>query len=180
VRVTCNARRSFIAPSVGLALASFLASAPTAEATAWGACTISGTITFSPSAWAPSQGRWDISPGLIECQGFFYGWNRIVGPGSFAGSGSYNTVPSDGGSCVEQLGSGTADYWLMTSRQDIHIKEPHSFILAGAGAFTTPTLRGSFQIPLYNGGCVTTPRTTTPFLAQVTLVRFGPQAPASW
>lgn len=180
MRATCNARRFFIGPSVGLALASVLASAPTAEATAWGACTISGTITFSPSAWAPSQGRWEISPGVIDCWGLFYGWDRLLGPGSFAGSGSYSTVPSGGGSCLEQLGSGTVDYWLMTSSQDVHVKEPHSFILAGAGTFTTPTLRGTFQIPVHNGGCVTTPRTATPFLAQVTLVRVGPQPPAGW
>jgi len=180
VRATCYARRSLIAPSVGLALASFLISAPAAEATAWGACTISGTITFSPYAGAHSQGRWDISPGVIECQGFFYGTDHFAGPGSFTGSGSYTAVPSGSRSCLEQLGSGTVDYWLVTSSQNIHVIEPHSFILAGAGAFTTPTLRGSFQIPLYEGDCVTTPRTTTLFLAEVALVRAGPQPPAGW
>ena len=46
--------------------------------------------------------------------------------------------------------------------------------MAGAGAFTTPTLRGTFQLPLYDGNCMTTPRTTTLFLAQVTLARSGP------
>jgi hypothetical protein len=169
-----------MAPAVGLALASFLAGAPAAEATAWGGCTINGMIIFSPSASAPSQGRWEISPGQIECQGFFYGSDHFVGPGSFTGSGSYTAVPSGGASCLESLGSGTVDYWLRTSTQDIHVEEPHSFLLAGAGAFTTPTLRGTFQIPLYNGDCVTTPRTTTPFLAQVTLLRAGPQLPAAY
>jgi hypothetical protein len=167
-------KRSFVALSVGLALVSFLASAPTAEATAWGACTISGSITFAPAASLSERGRWNIAPALIECQGFFYGRHRMLGPGSFAGSGSYTAVPSGGGNCLEQLGSGTVDYWIMTSTQDIHVKEPHSFTLAGAGAFTTPTLRGVFQLPLYDGNCVSTPRITTLFLAQVTLVRLRP------
>ena len=154
-----------------LTLASVLTAAPAAEAKAAGLCTISGTIHFSPSA-AP-QGRWDISGGVIECRGFFFGWTPMLGPGSFTASGSYTAVPS-GVDCVEQLGAGTADYWIMTSEQQVHVIEPHTFTLAGAGAFTTPTLRGTFQIPLYDGNCMTTPRTSTLFLAQVTLARAGP------
>ena len=170
-------KRSFGAGLGCLTLASFLAAAPAAEATAAGVCTISGTINFWPSA-AP-QGRWVISPGVIECRGFFFGWDPMLGPGSFVASGSYTAVPSSAG-CVEQLGSGTVDYWITTTQQHVHVIEPHSFMLAGAGAFTTPTLRGTFQLPLYEGNCVTTPRTTTLFLAQVTLARVGPQPPAGW
>lgn len=170
-------KRSFVAELVCLTLASFLTAAPAAEATAAGVCTIRGTISFSPSA--SSQGRWDIAPGVIACRGFFFGWNPMLGPGSFVASGSYTAVSSSAG-CVEQLGSGTVDYWIMTTRQHVHLIEPHSFILAGAGAFITPTLRGTFQIPLYDGNCVTTPRTTTLFLAQVTLARVGPPPPAGW
>ena len=170
-------KRSFVAELVCLTLASFLTAAPAAEATAAGVCTISGMINFSPSA--SSRDHWDISPGVIECRGFFAGWDPMLGSGSFVASGSYTAVPSSAG-CVEQLGSGTVDYWIATSNQHIHLIEPHSFILAGAGAFTTPTLRGTFQIPLYDGNCVTTPRTTTLFLAQVTLARVGPQPPAGW
>ena len=171
-------KRSFVAGLVCLALAPFLTAVPAAEATAAGICTITGTINFSPSA-SPQGRRWDISPGVIECRGFFFGWNPMLGPGSFLASGSYTAVPSSAG-CVEQLGAGTADYWITTTNQHVHIIEPHSFILAGAGAFTTPTLRGTFQIPLYDGNCLTTPRTTTLFLAQVTLVRAGPPPPAGW
>ena len=170
-------KRSFVAELGCLTLASFLTAAPAAEATAAGVCTISGTINFSTSA--SSQGRWDISPGVIECRGFFFGWNPMLGRGSFAASGSYTAVPSGAG-CVEQLGSGTVDYWITTTDQHVHLIEPHSFILAGAGTFTTPTLRGTFQIPLYDGNCVTAPRTTTLFLAQVTLARTGPPPPTAW
>lgn len=162
---------SFVAPLGCLTLASFLATAPAAEAKAAGLCTISGTINFTPSA--SPHGRWDISPGVIECRGFFFGWSPMLGSGSFVASGSYTAVPS-GASCVERLGPGTVDYWIMTTDQHVHLIEPHSFTLAGAGAFTTPTLRGTFQIPLYGGNCMTTPRTTTLFLAQVTLARAGP------
>jgi hypothetical protein len=164
-------KRFLAAGLVSLTLASFLATAPAAEAKAAGVCTISGTINFSPSA--PPQGRWDISPGVIECRGFFFGWSPMLGSGSFVASGSYTAVPSGVG-CVEQLGSGTVDYWIMTTDQHVHLIEPHSFTLAGAGAFTTPTLRGTFQLPLYDGNCMTTPRTATLFLAQVTLARAGP------
>lgn len=162
---------SFVAPLGCLTLGSFVAAAPAAEAKAAGLCTISGTINFSPSA--SPQGRWEISPGVIDCRGFFFGWTPMLGPGSFVASGSYTAVPSGAG-CVEQLGSGTVDYWITTTEQHVHVIEPHSFTLAGAGAFTTPTLRGTFQIPLYDGNCMTTPRTTTLFLAQVTLARAGP------
>lgn len=175
-------RRSISLFLTGLALVPIFASAPAAEATAGGACTISGTITFSPVAVAPSEGRWSISPGVIDCRGLFSGWERILGPGSFAGSGSYTTVPSGGGSCLRQLGPGTVDYWIPTSEQDVHLIEPHAFILAGGGAFTTRTLRGTFQIPLHEGNCVTGPATSAVFLAQVTLLRSRPlqlESPAS-
>jgi hypothetical protein len=165
-----------VAALVCLTLTSFLTAAPAADATAAGVCTISGTINFSPST---SSQRWEISPGVIECRGFFSGWDSMLGSGSFAASGSYTSVPSSAG-CVEQLGSGTVDYWITTTTQHIHLIEPHSFVLAGAGVFTTPTLRGTFQIPLYDGNCVTTPRTATLFLAQVTLARAGPPPPAGW
>ena len=49
--------------------------------------------------------------------------------------------------------------------------EPYAFLLAGAGAFTTPTLRGTFQITSFDGNCVTGPVTKASFLAQVTLLR---------
>jgi len=54
------------------------------------------------------------------------------------------------------------------------VKEPHAFLLAGAGVFTTPTLRGTFQIPLYEGNCLTAPVSRAMFLAQVSLVRVPP------
>ena len=164
-------KRSLAGLVAGLALAASVASAPAAEATGVGVCTVSGTITFSPSAPAPAEGRWDISPAVIECRGLFNTVERILGPGSFAGSGFSRAVPSAGGNCVRELGTGTVDYWIPTSEQDVHLIEPHSFVLAGAGGFTTPTLRGSFEIPLYDGRCVTAPATRALFLAEVTLVR---------
>ncbi|HEV7862624.1 MAG TPA: hypothetical protein VGR20_07990 [Acidimicrobiia bacterium] len=160
-----------IALLTGLALAACLASVPPAEATAGGLCTISGTINFSPSTDAPSEGRWSIAPAVIDCRGLFNGWERILGPGSFTALGSYQTLQSARGSCLRQLGPGTVDYWIPTSEQDVHLIEPHSFLLAGAGAFTTPSLRGTFQIPLHEGNCLTAPVTKGLFVAQVALVR---------
>ena len=51
------------------------------------------------------------------------------------------------------------------------MKEQNTFLLAGAGTFTTPTLYGSFQIPLHESSCMTGPPTTALFLAEVTMVR---------
>ena len=165
-------RRS-VALLTGLALVPFFTSAPAAEATGAGACAIGGTITFSPSASAPSEGRWSIAPATIDCRGLFNtrGRERIMGPGSFAGSGSYGTVQSGDRNCLRQLGPGTVDYWIPTSEQDVHVVERPAFTLAGAGTFTTPTLRGTFQIPAHEGDCGTGPVTRAMFLAQVTLVR---------
>jgi hypothetical protein len=97
----------------------------------------------------------------------------MVQQGAFEGSGSYTVVPSGEGGCLRELGTGTVDYWIKTDKQDVHVKEPHAFLLAGAGAFTTPTLRGVFQIPMYEGNCLTTPVTRALFLAEVTLVRLS-------
>ena len=63
------------------------------------------------------------------------------------------------------------DYWIPTEKQDVHVVEPNAFLLAGAGAITTPTLKGVFQIPAYDGNCVTAPVTRATFLAEVTLFR---------
>jgi hypothetical protein len=160
------------------ALTGFVASPP-AEAVAIGACAISGTITFTPSANSTDHGAWIIGPAVISCRGPF----RFPHPeqmsgeaGSFSGIGSYTAVPSGEGHCLRELGNGTVDYWVKTEEQDVHMKEPHAFLLAGAGLFTTPTLRGTFQVPLYEGNCLTAPVSRAMFLAQVTLVRV-PRSP---
>jgi hypothetical protein len=159
-----------VALLAGLALVALLA--PAAQAVGAGACTITGTIVFTPSPVASEQGVWDITPGVIQCRGTFRRLEQMVGQGTFTGSGSYTVVPSGEGHCLRELGSGTVDYWITTENQDVHIQEQHSFLLAGAGVFTTPTLRGSFQIPAYEeGNCLTTPVTRAIFLAEVTMAR---------
>jgi hypothetical protein len=167
-------RRRSVAMLVGLALAGLGAPAAPAGATAAGACVITGTIVFTPSPAGAEQGSWIIGPAVIKCRGPF----RVPHPeqmsgeaGEFSGVGSYRAVPSGEGHCLRQLGTGTVDYWVKTEEQDVHLKEPHEFVLAGAGLFTTPTLRGTFQVPLYEGNCVTTPVNRAMFLAEVTLVR---------
>ena len=162
-----------IALLAGLALSAFVAPTPSADALGLGACTISGTITFRHSPATPDNGSWQISPGVIQCRGQFNTRELMVRDGAFAGAGSYTVLPSGEGSCLRQLGSGTVDYWIPTDEQDVHVKEPHAFLLAGVGAFTTPTLRGSFQIPKYDGNCLTTPVTKALFLAEVSLVRLS-------
>jgi hypothetical protein len=160
-----------VAVLAGLALAMFLGPTPPADALGLGVCTISGTITFTPTTAGPDHGHWEITPAVIQCRGQFNTKELMVRQGSFAGSGAYTVVPSGDGGCLRELGTGTVDYWITTDEQDVHIKEPHAFLLAGAGAFTTPTLRGVFEIPTYEGNCLTTPVTKGLFLAQVTLLR---------
>ncbi len=160
-----------IAVLAGLALAVFLGPAPPAEAFGVGACTIGGTITFTPSAQTAGQGAWAISPGVIQCRGQFNTYEYMLRNGSFSGSGTYTALPSAEAGCFRELGTGTVDYWIPTDKQDIHIKEPYAFLLAGAGAFTTPTLRGIFQITTYDGNCLTGPVTRASFFAQVALFR---------
>ena len=162
-----------IAVLTGLALTAFLAVTPAADALGLGACTITGTITFTPQPLVHDHGAWEISPAVIQCRGQFNTRELMVRQGSFTGFGSYTVLPSGDGGCLRELGNGTVDYWIATDEQDVHVKEPHAFLLAGAGAFTTPTLRGLFQIPRYEGNCLTSPVTTALFLAEVTLVRIS-------
>jgi hypothetical protein len=170
-------QRRLVAVMAGLALTVIGAPAPPAGALAAGACVITGTIVFTPSAADTGHGAWRIGPAVIKCRGPF----RIPHPeqmngdaGSFTGVGSYDAAPSGEGHCLRHLGAGTVDYWIRTEEQDVHVKEPHTFMLAGAGLFTTPTLRGTFQIPLYEGNCLTAPVNRAMFLAQVTLLRVPP------
>lgn len=159
---------------LGLVLIPLVGFVPAAEATGAAACTISGTMNFAPSPLDPQQGTWTIDPAVIECHGLFKGVDRITGPGSFSGAGAYTTLPTGSAACVHHIGTGTVDYVIPTVSTDVHLIEPHDFVLLGAGAFATPSLRGSFQLtPPYDdsGNCVTKPLTRALFLAQATLVR---------
>jgi hypothetical protein len=155
---------------------------PAAHALGTGACLISGTIRFTPHPTSTGSGVWDINPAVIQCQGMFnavssprtgYGVGEpFTGSGQqFRGSGSYQTVPSGDHGCFHELGEGDVDYWFATVNQDVHMREKNSFILAGAGVFTTPTLYGSFQIPMHEGSCLSGPPTTALFVAEVSVVR---------
>jgi hypothetical protein len=148
------------------------ASGPTAEASGAAVCSISGTISFLPSSTSPAKGAWSIEPAVIDCHGMFRATKRITGPASFTGSGTYTTLPDGNGACLHHVGSGKVDYTIPTSEADVHIKEPHQFVLAGGGAFTTPSLNGSFEVtPPYDGDCLTKPVTKATFIAQGLLVR---------
>jgi hypothetical protein len=156
---------------ISLVVAPLMLTAGPAGAHAAGACTITGTITFAPTAPAAADGRWAVSPGVISCRGVYNGSERIINPGPFTASGTYTSVPAAGG-CAVQLGSGTVDYWVLTSEQDIHFREPHAAFSPGsAGAFTTPTLRGAFQIPPDAGCLGDLAGQKAAFLAEVALVR---------
>lgn len=174
--------RRAITVLAGLVLTFLLLPTPAAHAIGTGACTITGTIRFTAAPGASDQGVWDIDPAVIQCQGMFnvissprkgYGVGEpFVGNGQrFTGSGSYRTVPASNGGCLQELGEGKVDYWFATVNQDVHMVEKNSFLLAGAGAFTTPTLYGSFQIPLHEGECLSGPPTSALFLAEVVFVR---------
>ena len=154
-----------------LALALLVGPTPQAEAFGVGACTIGGTINFTPTEATPGQGTWTIAPGTIQCRGQFNTYEYMVRHGEFAGEGTYTSAASAETGCFRELGTGTVDYWITTDTQDIHVAEPYAVLLSGAGAFTTPTLRGVFQITTYDGTCVTGPVSKASFLAQVTLFR---------
>lgn len=138
--------RSSVALGAALFLLSLLAAAPPAGAAGAGVCTISGTITFSPTPQTPTQGGWTIEPAVIDCHGVFNKRERILGGGSFTGSGTYTTAPGGRGTCLHHAASGTVDYRIRTSEQDVHVVERQDFVLAGVGSFTTPTLQGTFQV----------------------------------
>jgi hypothetical protein len=157
---------------MGLVALPFVGYAPTAEAAGGAVCSISGTINFFPAP--ATQGRWAVDPAVINCQGLFRATERIIGPGRFAGSGTYTETPAGSGTCMHHVGTGNVDYMIPTSEADIRIKEPHDFVLAGGGAFVTPSLRGSFQItPPYEGDCVAKPVTRATFIAQALLLRWN-------
>ena len=166
---------------MGLVVATLVGSVPPAEATGTAVCTISGTITFSHSELTSTNGSWAIGPAVISCQGLYNGFERIMGPGSFAGAGTYTAFPDGSGTCLHSVGSGTVEYGFPTTQYDIRLVEPHSYTLAGAGAFTTPSLKGTFEVtPPYNGDCVTKPVTTALFVAQAWLLRFHPPDPGRY
>jgi hypothetical protein len=165
--------KRFVAVLAGLMLSALFTPTPAADALGLGVCTISGTITFTQSAATPDHGAWQISPAVIQCRGQFNTRELMVRQGPFSGAGSYAVVPTGQGSCLRELGTGTVDYWIPTDEQDVHVREPHTFLLAGAGAFITPTLRGLFQVAKYDGNCLTSPVTRSLFLAEVTLVRLS-------
>ena len=156
------------------AASSVLGPVPAAEGAGAGVCTITGTMNFMSLPQTPEEGQWRIEPAVIHCHGVFNRSERYAGPASFTGEGTYTTAAGDGASCVHHVGFGTVEYLIRTSEQDIHIVERHSFVLAGGGSFTTPTLRGSFQVtPTLDGDgrCLTEQVTRTFFVAQGLMVR---------
>ena len=169
-------RRSILL-AMGLVLSPSVGSVPAAEATGVGVCTVTGTITFSAASLAATKGVWAIGPAVISCQGMFRLKERITGAGSLAASGSYTAFPDGSGTCLHHMGTGTVDYQFPTTSADIHLVEPGTYTLAGAGEFVTPSLRGAFQVAPVVGDCVTKPVTSAVFLAEAMLLRFVPPDP---
>jgi hypothetical protein len=162
----------------GLMVLALVGSVPPAVATGTAVCTISGTITFSHSELTTTEGFWTIGPAVINCQGPYNGYERITGPGSFAGSGRYTAFPYGSGTCLHSVGKGTVEYGFPTTAYDIRLVEPNNYTLVGAGAFSSPSLKGTFEVaPPYDGDCVTKPVTTALFVAQGWLLRFYPPDP---
>ena len=163
---------------MGLVVVALVGWIPPANATGTALCTISGTITFSHSEMTSTTGTWTIGPAMINCQGPYNGYERVTGPGSFAGAGTYRAFPDGTGTCLHSVGTGTVQYGFPTTAYDIRLVEPSDYALVGAGAFTSPSLKGTFQVaPPYNGDCVTTPVTSALFVAQGWLLRFYPPDP---
>ena len=153
---------------------------PAANGLGGAACVISGTISFRPpaaEAAAGSHGTWDIGPGQIQCNGIINGY-RIWGTGPFNGSGTYTTLPVAGDTCghlVHHVGMGDVDYLMRSAAMLFRVRETKRFVLAGAGEFSTPSLRGAIQLlPPYDGDCVTKPITRATFVAQGRYLRTEP------
>jgi hypothetical protein len=158
---------------MGLGVLPLVGLLPPAAATGTAVCTISGTITVSAPQPTTADGKWAIGPAVISCQGLYNGYERIMGPGGFAGAGTYTAFPPGSGSCLSSVGSGTVEYGFPTTQYDIRLVEPQDYTLAGAGAFTTPSLKATFEVtPPYDADCVTKPETKALFVAQASLVRF--------
>jgi hypothetical protein len=156
---------------LGMAVLGFT---PTAGAVGYGACTILGTISFSPQT--PSTGTWAIGPATLDCQGIVGKRARITGRGPLSGSGPYNTLAP--GACFPQTGTGKVEYTIPTASGAIKVDEAVSDTLAGAGVFNTPTLNGTLQVaPPYDGDCVTKPLRRATFVAQVVLYRYPREFP---
>jgi len=161
-----------IALVVGLFLLPLIGVVPSAHAMGAAVCTISGTFDLVPTS-TTGQGRWTIEPGVISCEGLFRAKRVITGPGKFRGSGTYDEASPGGGPCLHIVGTGQVDYTVPTFDADNQIHEPQDFVLAGAGAFATPSLRGSFQVaPPYEGNCLSKPVKGS-FVAEAILVRLN-------
>ena len=141
-----------------------------AQALGGAACLITGTIQFSAPVTATGAGTWHIGPGQIECNGATNGY-RIFGIGPFTGSGTYTALPVGTGSCLHHVGTGQVDYTIRSGAMVFRMRETKQFVLAAAGGFATPTLRGSLQfLPPYEGDCLLKPVTQATFIAQGVLV----------
>jgi hypothetical protein len=149
--------------------------APPADALGLATCTITGTINFTPSMTASTEGAWSIGPAAISCNGLSKGPEYFLGQGPFGGSGKYSVLPTGAGGCLHQVGSGTVEYTAPTTGTPLHVKEAHEFVVAGAGKFTTPSLRGTYlATPPFEGDCITKPVTRATFVAEAVLVRDAP------
>jgi hypothetical protein len=153
---------------------------PAASGLGGAVCVIGGTITFKPAvAGAPTgtPGTWNIGPAQIECNGAINGYH-IWGTGPFAGWGTYTSPPVAGSGCghlVHVVGMGDVDYLMRSAAMIYRVRESKRFVIAGAGEFSTPSLRGGMQLlPPYDGDCVTTPITRATFRAQGRYLRTEP------
>jgi hypothetical protein len=143
---------------------------PAADAVGEGACTITGTMSFS--ARTLSTGLWSIGPAVIDCQGIVAARRLITGRGPFRGSGSFTALPPGDSACLRQAGTGKVEYTIPTSGGDILVSESEDHTLAGVGALNTTSLHGSFQLtPPYDGDCLTKPVSRVTFVAEMVLVR---------
>jgi hypothetical protein len=147
---------------------------PSAGAVGAAACVIGGTMTFSAPSGSPATGTWSINPGQIDCNGALNGY-RILGAGPFTGRGTYTALTPLGGPCLHLAGTGDVDYRIESGAMVFHMREAQRFLLAGAGEFSTPTLRGTLQLaPPYEGDCLTEPLSRATFTAQALILWTAP------
>jgi hypothetical protein len=165
---------------LALVVLPMLVSTQPAHAVGYGACTIVGTMTFSPmtmSTGTMSTGTWTIGPATLDCQGVIGKRARITGRGPLTGSGTYTALAAGDG-CLRQSGTGKVEYTIPTASGTIQVSEAETHTLAPVGMIDTPTLHGALEVlPPYDGDCVTKPVSRASFVAQVLLYRYPREYP---
>lgn len=155
-----------------VACSQLVLTAPVAQASGAGVCTITGTgrIVEGGASLTPSWGRFRVDRGTINCQGFLRG-ARITGPGPFRLTGIYGVLPPGGATCAADAAYGTIRFTIPTEAGNVEFDEGFVIAAVAVHLLTSPSLAGPVVLtPPIDGDCVARPITTFDFVATTALV----------